>query len=191
MLQFGRTPPLPHPSKLTSFFCGRKMFHFLKFFPLYLSLMIMISLMILICFVNHLAFFVPPHITCLETRILTVVAFEGIFPLWWTWLAYICRGTSFSRFGAFAADSDYPYYPHHPEPHFLLANFEALDLAQFFCAQLTLPCGTRLYLYTSLVKLFRSRKWQCRIFKLWTIPQSSSEMKEGFAEMSLIKYELH
>ena len=114
-------PPLPHPSKLTSFFGGRKMFHFLKFFPLYLSLMIMISLMILICFVNHLAFFVPPHITCLETRILTVVAFEGIFPLWWTWLAYICRGTSFSRFGAFAADSDYPYYPHHPEPHFLLS----------------------------------------------------------------------
>ena len=61
--------------------------------------------------------------SCLH-RYISCPLFANALFLWWTWLAYICRGTSFSRFGAFAADSDYPhypYYPHHPEPHFLLS----------------------------------------------------------------------
>ena len=194
------------------------MFHFLNFF-LYLFLIIMIALMTLICFVNHLAFVVPPHITCLGTRILTVVAFERIFPLWWTWLAYICRGPLLADLVHLPLILIIPFIPitqshtfcchqivfyHKLHTRLSVWHFAPAEgsgpsgrlilrrwiWGSFFCTQLILPCGTRLYLHTSFVKLFRSRKWKCRIFTLWTIPQSSSEMKEGFAEMSLIKYEL-
>ena len=69
-----------------------------------------------------ISIFVPVQITCLNLHILTVVAFQGIFSTAVNMISLHLVGTSFSRFGAFAADSDYPYYPHHPEPHFFVVT---------------------------------------------------------------------
>ena len=140
-----------------------------------------LMIMIPISFFEKILFVVPLQISCLDTLILTAVAFEGIFPPRWTWLAHICtQGTSFSGFAAFAPDSDYPYYPHQPEPHILSSTNSILHkleqkinymislskmwgAGQFYnvCVLLTLSCSTFLYLHFT-----RSRKWKCGIIIL-------------------------